>query len=60
MFPEAELAALLTREDVHRSVRMHVVEISSYGCRFVAGDGAWAVGGRLARALFDLPHEAAD
>ena len=40
VFPEAELAALLNRENVHRAVRGAVIEISSYGCELRAGEGA--------------------
>ena len=32
-----------------------MVELSSYGCKFTCGDGAWAVSGAVARVARDAP-----
>ena len=32
-----------------------MIELSSYGCKFTCGDGAWAVSGTVARVARDAP-----
>ena len=45
----------MSLSDLSIRLQARVIELSSYGCKFTCGDGAWAVSGAVARVARDAP-----
>ena len=55
IYPHAAEVACLSLSDLPLRLQARLLELSSYGCTFAFGEGAWAVSGAVARLARETP-----
>ena len=55
IYPHAAEVTCMSLQDLPIRLQACLVELSSYGCTFACGDGAWAVSGAVARLAREAP-----